>query len=124
MAATRVDLSQYIVASIWWGCNNHCTICMLSGVPEKLRPIEYGDFKQLLMRIVDQARFRKLILSGAEVTTFKELDKYVRFAASLGWFEKIQIQTNGRRLRAPGPQNSCFRQQLHRIVTIGRPGKR
>ena len=32
------------------------------------------------------------------MTTFGDLDRYVQLAGSLGWFKKIQIQTNGRRL--------------------------
>lgn len=36
------------------------------------------------------------------MTTFDRLDEFVRHAASLGWFKKIQIQTNGRRLSDAG----------------------
>ena len=32
---------------------------------------------------------------------FERLERYVEFAASLGWFSRIQIQTNGRRLADP-----------------------
>jgi len=94
----RVDLSRYIVISLWWGCNNNCTICMLSGLKKKLPVIGLDAFKKVLVDIMDEGKFENLILSGAEVTTFDDLDKYIQFAASLGWFKKIQIQTNGRRL--------------------------
>jgi MoaA/NifB/PqqE/SkfB family radical SAM enzyme len=94
----RVDLSTYVVISIWFGCNNRCTICMLGDMKGKLPAVGYEQFKRVLCQIRNEGRFRNLILSGAEVTTFDELDRYVQFAASLGWFEKIQIQTNGRRL--------------------------
>jgi MoaA/NifB/PqqE/SkfB family radical SAM enzyme len=102
MSYARVDLSTYIVISIWFGCNNHCTICMLSDMKNELPPIGFENFKKVLMDIRDEGRFENLILSGAEVTTFDDLDKYVQFAASLGWFKKIQIQTNGRRLSDKG----------------------
>ena len=98
MRYPRVDLSKYIVVSIWWGCNNDCSLCMLSGLKHELPPIGFERYKQLVNSIVTEAKFENLILSGAEVTTFDDLDKYVQFAASLGWFKKIQIQTNGRRL--------------------------
>ncbi|MBN2061923.1 MAG: radical SAM protein [Deltaproteobacteria bacterium] len=99
MIYSRVNLSEYIVTSIWWGCNNNCTICMLSGFKDKLPPIGFENFKRLLKDIISRGRFRNLILSGAEVTTFDKLDKYVQFAASLEWFDRIQIQTNGRKLK-------------------------
>jgi MoaA/NifB/PqqE/SkfB family radical SAM enzyme len=98
MPYTKIDLSKYIVISIWFGCNNNCTICMLSGLKKELPAIGYEQFKKVLIDIKNHGRFENLILSGAEVTTFDELGKYVQFAASLGWFKKIQIQTNGRRL--------------------------
>jgi MoaA/NifB/PqqE/SkfB family radical SAM enzyme len=94
----RVDLGAYCVISVWFGCNNDCTICMLSKVKHKLPAIDYERFEQVITAIVREGRFRNLILSGAEVTTWNELERYVRFAAYLGWFKKIQIQTNGRRL--------------------------
>jgi len=95
---TRVDLSKYVVISVWFGCNNNCTTCMLSGMKGKLPPIGFENFKRVVVDIRNGGMYENLILSGAEVTTFDDLDKYVQFAASLEWFKKIQIQTNGRRL--------------------------
>jgi MoaA/NifB/PqqE/SkfB family radical SAM enzyme len=94
----RVNLSSYCVISIWFGCNNNCTICMLGDMKRKLPRVGFDQFKRVLYQIRDEGRFRNLILSGAEVTTFEDLGTYIRCAASLGWFKKIQIQTNGRRL--------------------------
>jgi MoaA/NifB/PqqE/SkfB family radical SAM enzyme len=98
MIYKRVSLGSYCVISIWFGCNNHCTICMLGEMKRTLPVIGFDRFKKVLHQIRDDGRFRNLVLSGAEVTTFDELHRYVQFAASLGWFRKIQIQTNGRRL--------------------------
>lgn len=98
MNDTRVDLGTYIVVSIWFGCNNDCTICMLSDMKNHFSPLGFERFKQALHEIRAEGRFENLILSGAEVTTCRDLDQYSGFAASLGWFRKIQIQTNGRRL--------------------------
>ncbi|MEW6664097.1 MAG: radical SAM protein [Thermodesulfobacteriota bacterium] len=95
----RIDLSTYIVVSIWFGCNNRCTICMLSDMKKELSPIGFENFKEALRQVKDEGRFENLILSGAEVTTFEDLERYVEFASSLGNFRKIQIQTNGRRLK-------------------------
>ena len=98
-AYRKIDLSGYIVISLWWGCNNNCTICMLSGIKRALPVIGLDSFRKVLTDIMGRGEFENLILSGAEVTTFEDLDKYVQFASSLGWFKKIQIQTNGRMLR-------------------------
>ncbi len=111
MNSDRVDLSEYVVISVWFGCNNDCTICMLSGMRQQLPPIGFEQYKDTLRDIIRDGKFKNLILSGAEVTTFADLEKYVSFAASLDWFEKIQIQTNGRRL--------SDREYLLRLVECG-----
>lgn len=95
---TRIDLKRYAVIPVWYGCNSSCTICMLSNVRGKLGTVDFADFSRLITRLVTERRYDSLILSGAEVTTFSQLEQYVRYAASFGWFRKIQIQTNGRRL--------------------------
>jgi molybdenum cofactor biosynthesis enzyme MoaA len=94
----KTNLGKYCVISIWFGCNNDCAICMLSNIKSDLPVIGFDRYKKVIVEIMQEGLFENLILSGAEVTTFPELEKYVRFAASLGWFKKIQIQTNGRRL--------------------------
>lgn len=95
---TRIDLKRYAVIPVWYGCNSSCTICMLSNVRGRLGTVDFADFSGLITRLVNERRYDSLILSGAEVTTFSHLEQYVRYAASFGWFRKIQIQTNGRRL--------------------------
>ena len=111
MTGARIDFRKYCVISIWFGCNNKCGICMLSKSRSILPAISYEGFKKTVLDIMLKGRFENLILSGAEVTTFDELEKYVKFAASLGWFNKIQVQTNGRRLRD--------RSYLDRLIEAG-----
>jgi len=98
MNYSRINLSSYCVISIWFDCNNDCAICMLGDMKRRLSAIDFDHFRRVVSQIRNDGRFRNLILSGAEVTTFDDVDRYVQFAASLGWFKKIQIQTNGRRL--------------------------
>lgn len=98
MNYSRVNLNKYIVVSIWFGCNNDCSICMLSGMKSHLKPIGFNRYKEEVINIRNEGRFDSLILSGAEVTTCEDLIRYVEFAKSLEWFKKIQIQTNGRKL--------------------------
>lgn len=71
---------------------------MLSGLKRKLPVVGFELFQKVINNIIDDGRYKNLILSGAEITTFEELEKYLQFAVSFGWFEKIQIQTNGRKL--------------------------
>jgi len=84
---------------------------MLSGLKGRLNPIGFENFKRILKEVRDTGGFENLILSGAEVTIFEDLEKYIGFASSLGCFRKIQIQTNGRRLRDKG--------YLRRIIDLG-----
>ncbi len=98
MTIPRIDLTEYIDIPIWYGCNNNCILCMLTGLKSKLPAIDFDTFREIVASILNEGRYKNLILSGAEVTTLDNLETYVGFAASLGWFEKIQIQTNGRKL--------------------------
>ncbi len=107
----RIDLSTYLVVSVWFGCNNDCRLCMLAGLRDRLAPVGLERFETLVHRVAAERRFRNLVLSGAEVTTCEDLDRYVRIAADTGAFEKIQIQTNGRRL--------ADRTYLNRLVDSG-----
>jgi len=111
MSATRVDFRQSIVISVCFDCNNDCTICMLGRLKHRLPVMGFDRFQEVLREIQSAGRYRRLILSGAEVTVCDELPRYVRAAASLGCFETIQIQTNGRRL--------CDRRYLEQLVRDG-----
>ncbi|HYL79600.1 MAG TPA: radical SAM protein [Candidatus Acidoferrum sp.] len=95
----RVHLGEYVVISLCFKCDNDCRICMLGEMKGELPPLDFESFRRVTTAIVREGRFENLILSGGEVTTFEELGKYAQFAASLGWFKRIHIQTNGRRLR-------------------------
>ena len=75
---------------------------MLGKVKERLPGVDFDLFKKLIAQIVNDGTCRRLILSGGEVTTFPHLEHSVEFAAALGCFETIQIQTNGRRLSDQG----------------------
>jgi MoaA/NifB/PqqE/SkfB family radical SAM enzyme len=100
-ASGRIDFSTYAVIPLWYGCNSDCVICMLSSLEDRLAAVPFDQFRALVVKLVNDGRRRNLILSGGEVTTFAYLERYVEFAASLKWFSRIQIQTNGRRLADP-----------------------
>jgi MoaA/NifB/PqqE/SkfB family radical SAM enzyme len=102
MTYARVDFTTYVVISIWFGCNNDCSICMLGDLKRRMSGIAREEYLRLLTEIRSRGQHENLILSGAEVTTFEGLEGYVEDAARLGWFKRLQIQTNGRRLAEPG----------------------
>jgi len=99
MKPVRIDLSRYVVIPVWYGCNSKCLICMLSSVRGNLQPIGFEVFKDLVIKVVNEGKVKNLVLSGGEVTTFDHLVSYVEFVASFGYFEKIQVQTNARKLK-------------------------
>jgi len=98
MKHSRVDFRKYIVISVWHACNNDCTICMLADVKNSMPVVDFPRFRNIIIDIRNSGRFESIILSGAEITTFDALEEYARFVSSLGYFRKLQIQTNGRRL--------------------------
>ena len=104
----RTDFNSYCVISVWFGCNNRCDICMLSTVPDRLEGLPFERYQEVIRDLAREGRFKNLILSGGEVTTFNDLGRYARLAASLGCFEKIQIQTNGRKLADKGYLDSLI----------------
>lgn len=71
---------------------------MLSGLREKLPPIGFENFKRIVNDLKLKGIYKNLILSGAEMTTCRDLENYIRYAVSMDYFDRIQIQTNGRRL--------------------------
>jgi MoaA/NifB/PqqE/SkfB family radical SAM enzyme len=106
-----IDLSRYAVIPVWYSCNNDCSICMLANVKHKLGTVKPEAFRSLVRGLVKDGRYDGLILSGAEITTFEYLERYVKEASSYGRFNKIQLQTNGRRL--------ADRDYVHRLVDAG-----
>jgi len=98
MVYSRIDLNQYVDIPVWYGCSNDCIICMLSGLKRKLPVVGFELFQEVIQNIIRDGRYRNLILSGAEITTFDLLEEYLQYAGSFGWFEKIQLQTNGKKL--------------------------
>jgi MoaA/NifB/PqqE/SkfB family radical SAM enzyme len=94
----RIDYQKYVVIPIWYHCNSKCTFCMVEKQMGELPTVDFDNFKRIVSNIVQTGQHENLILSGGEVTTFDQLEKYVAYAGSLGWFKRIQIQTNARRL--------------------------
>lgn len=59
-----VDLRNYLVISVWFGCNNDCILCMLRGLRESLPPIGFDRFREVITEIRDQGRFKTALRNG------------------------------------------------------------
>ncbi len=95
---TRIDYHKYVVVPVWYRCNSKCTFCMVEQQMGELPTVNFEDFRIVVSKIIEIGQHDNLVLSGGEVTTFEHLEKYIAHAASTGWFKRIQIQTNARRL--------------------------
>lgn len=107
----RIDFTRYIVVPVWYYCNSKCTFCMVERQLGSLPTVDFEKFKKIVINVINEGKYDCLILSGGEVTTFERLPEYVEYAASFGWFRKIQIQSNGRRL--------ANRDYVRRLVDAG-----
>lgn len=90
--------NSYLIICIEFNCNCDCVLCMLRGLRKKLKPVSFEDFKKTISSPEIYKKHNSLILSGAEVTISKDLEKFVKYAKGLGLYKHIQIQTNGRLL--------------------------
>lgn len=88
----------YLIICIEFGCNNNCKHCMIEKTRDSIHPISFEEYKKVLDENLKSKKYNCLVLSGAEVTMNKDLEKFAKYAKDLGCFEHIQIQTNGRKL--------------------------
>jgi MoaA/NifB/PqqE/SkfB family radical SAM enzyme len=86
------------VVPVWYHCNSKCTFCMVERQMGELPTITLPQFEKVIRGVVAGGHYDGLILSGGEVTTFPQLADYLSLASSFGWFRRIQIQTNARKL--------------------------
>jgi sulfatase maturation enzyme AslB (radical SAM superfamily) len=93
-----ISLSEYITIPVWYGCNSRCVFCMLSNLRDTLKTLPFDTYAKLIDRLVAEKKYRRLILSGGEITAFPALFEYIRYAKQQNYFHTIQIQTNGQRL--------------------------
>ena len=94
----KIDLSKYLTICIEFKCQNNCLSCMLRDIKKILKPVSFKKYKAILNENLRIKKYNSLTLSGAEVTTNKNLLKYVEYAKNHANLENIRIQTNGRKL--------------------------
>lgn len=93
-----MDRSSDIILTIEWACNLKCPHCWHDGFRADLTPLSFEDYKKILLDNLQTNKYRRIILSGGEVTLKRNLTEYVQFAKDLRNIEHIRIQTNGMKL--------------------------
>jgi MoaA/NifB/PqqE/SkfB family radical SAM enzyme len=91
------DHSQYVSMTMEFRCNLKCVHCMIEGTMDTLVPQSTDGFKQLLDYNRKEQAWKGLILTGSEVTLYKNLPELARMAKDAG-FEHVRIQTHGMHL--------------------------
>ncbi len=85
----RLDLK------LGFSCNNHCVFCVQGDKRERLPDRDTAEVMELLEAW--QGRAQTVVLTGGEPTLREDVVEVVDRARALG-YERIQLQTNGRRL--------------------------
>ena len=91
------DHSQYVSMTMEFRCNLKCVHCMIEGTMNNLIPETVDSFKKLLDYNRLNRAWKGLILTGSEITLFKNLPELARLAREAG-FEHVRIQTHGMHL--------------------------
>ncbi|MFT5681366.1 MAG: molybdenum cofactor biosynthesis enzyme MoaA [Myxococcota bacterium] len=89
-----------IILVLTYRCNSRCRFCIIeseivAGLPDTSR----RDVAVVLNHNKKSGQFKRLILTGAEVTLRPDLAEIAQVATTTGRFETVRIQTNARRLR-------------------------
>jgi len=97
-----------LIVALTYRCNSRCRFCILE---KELN--QYGDPDAAILEPIfrengKNRRFKRLILSGAEVTLREDLADIAARATGPGGFEVVRIQTNGRRLSDPALARRLF----------------
>jgi hypothetical protein len=71
MKPSRIDLVKYVTVPVWYGCNNNCVICMLSGIKKELPFIDLDLFHRVLVYFKEKLDCENLILSGRSLQPLK-----------------------------------------------------
>ncbi len=87
--------------AVGFQCDNACPGCLIRPWVNRWQPMDRDFYRRTIAAHGHAPKFDRLILSGGEVTLEDDLIDLVRFAAKHGGFQRIRLQTNGRRLSSP-----------------------
>lgn len=89
-----------IILVLTYRCNSRCRFCIIeSEIVAALPDTARRDVAVVLNHNKKTGQFKRLVLTGAEVTLRPDLAEIARAATTTGRFQTVRIQTNARRLR-------------------------
>jgi pyruvate-formate lyase-activating enzyme len=94
------DDEDSLIVVLTYRCNSRCRFCIVEPeISDRLPDTARETVQKVLDHNAGDGRFKRLTLSGAEVTLRADLAEIAESATSHGRFEVVRIQTNARRLR-------------------------
>lgn len=97
-----------LIVALTYRCNSRCHFCILEKELNHYADPDVAILEPIFRENAKTRRFRRLILSGAEVTLREDLADLAARATGQGGFEVVRIQTNGRRLSDPALARRLF----------------
>jgi len=98
----RVEGEDTLIMALTYRCNSRCRFCIIeTEIQERLDETDLGVFEEIFAFNGPRRQWKRLTLSGAEVTLHPDLERLAREATTRGGFEVVRIQTNARRLKDP-----------------------
>lgn len=90
-----------LLVALTYRCNSRCRFCIIETELNRFADPSADVLEPLFAENGRSRRFRRLILSGAEVTLRDDLADIAAAATGRGGFSVVRIQTNARRLSDP-----------------------
>ncbi len=87
-----------LTVTVDFHCHSACRFCIVQEGMNLFRGVSLERFKRAIDDNGKKPRYRRLTLTGGEITLEKVLFDYVDYAKANGGFEHIRLQTNGRLL--------------------------
>lgn len=97
-----------LIVALTYRCNSRCRFCILEKELNQYADPDAAILEPIFRENGKNRRFKRLILSGAEVTLREDLAGIAARATGPGGFEVVRIQTNGRRLADPALARKLF----------------
>ena len=93
----RYRNEDYISVAMEFRCNLRCVHCMIADSMDFLQPRSEAELQRILAERKSGAPWTGIILTGAEITLHRDLQRWAAQAREAG-FSHVRIQTHGMRL--------------------------
>lgn len=99
VARAGVEGQDTLIVGLTFRCNSRCRFCIIEHeIDARLADTDHELIERVCEENARTGAFRRLVLTGAEVTLLPQLTDLARLATSTGGFSHVRIQTNGRKL--------------------------